>query len=131
MIKTSFFSHLLSFFFDWWCICISFVSYIVLFLVRMFLLMMITIIIAMNKVTLRIRFAVNFFVYLVWRLENFSFFLVFFFIFLGFLCLFFQYCFSLLSSILTFCCLEFSNFSDKCFLFSAANIQFSAANIAF
>lgn len=124
MIKTNFFSHLLIFFFDWWCICISFVSYIVLFLVRIFLLMMITIIIAMNKVTFRIRFAVSFFVYLVWRLKDFSFFLVFFFIFLGFLCLFFQYCFSLLSSILTFSVWSFLIFQINAFYFQQLIFNF-------
>lgn len=124
MIKTNFFSHLLIFFFDWWCICISFVSYIVLFLVRIFLLMMITIIIAMNKVTFRIRFAVSFFVYLVWRLKDFSFFLVFFFIFLGFLCLFFQYCFSLLSSILTFSVWSFLIFQINVFYFQQLIFNF-------
>lgn len=124
MIKTNFFSHLLIFFFDWWCICISFVSYIVLFLVRIFLFMIITIISAINKVTFRIRFAVSFFVYLVWRLKDFSFFLVLFFIFLCFLCLFFQYCFSLLSSILTFSVWSFLIFQINVFYFQQLIFNF-------
>ena len=118
MIKTNFFSHLLIFFFDWWCICISFVSYIVLFLVRIFLLMIITIISAMNKVTFRIRFAVIFLVYLVWRLKDFSFFLVLFFIFLCFLC------FSLRSSILNFFVWSFLIFQINFFYFQQLIFNF-------
>lgn len=121
-------------FFAWWSISIFFLFLVLFFPVSMFPFMMIAIIITIDKITFRIRFALVFFVCVLWRfslkIQDFLFYIIFSYFFISyflFFSFFSQYFYFFL------CFIQFWLFAfwsllilqKKFFLFSAANFWYS------
>ena len=89
-------------FFAWWSISIFFLFLVLFFPVSMFPFMMIAIIITIDKITFRIRFALVFFVCVLWRfslkIQDFLFYIIFSYFFISYFKSYIKSCSFLISS---------------------------------